>query len=95
VPAIVLLALLSRYTGGLTDRYGPRLPLVAGPAIAAAGFVLFVVPWSWASHWTTFLPATVVLELGLSILVPAVTTVALNSVESGTRGWPRRSTTMW
>jgi hypothetical protein len=37
VPAIVLMSLLSRYTGGLTDRYGARLPLVLGPAITAAG----------------------------------------------------------
>ena len=81
MPAIVLLALLSRYTGGLTDRYGPRLPLVVGPAIAAAGFALFVVPGSGGSYWMTFFPAAVVLGVGLSILVPAVTTVALNSVD--------------
>jgi hypothetical protein len=80
-----LLALLSRYTGGLTDRYGPRLPLVAEGHPTRhrrrGGFVLFVVPWIWGYHWTTFFPATVVVELGLSILVPAVTTVALNSVD--------------
>jgi hypothetical protein len=86
LPAIVLLALLSRYTGGLTDHYGPRLPLVARPAVAAAGFALFVVPGSGGSYWTTFFPATVVLGLGLSILVPAVTTVALNSVDVGHTG---------
>src|ERR671917_731296 len=83
VPAIVLMSLLSRYTGGLTDRYGPRLPLVLGPAIAAVGFLLFAVPGVQSgSYWTTFFPAAVVLGIGLSILVPAVTTVALNSVDA-------------
>ena len=86
VPAILLMSLLSRYTGGLTDRYGPRLPLVLGPAIAAAGFALFAVPGIGGSYWATFFPATIVLGIGLSILVPAVTTVALNSVDIGHSG---------
>jgi len=82
VPAILLMSVLSRYTGGLTDRYGPRLPLVLGPAIAAVGFFLFAVPGIQSgSYWTTFFPAALVLGVGLSILVPAVTTVALNSVD--------------
>ena len=82
VPAILIMSLLSRYTGGLTDRYGPRLPLVLGPAIAALGFLLFVVPGAESGpYWTTFFPAAVVLGVGLSILVPAVTTAALNSVD--------------
>lgn len=81
MPAIVLMSLLSRYTGGLTDRYGARLPLVLGPAIAAVGFALFALPGIGGSYWTTFFPAAVVMGLGLSILVPAVTTVTLNSVD--------------
>ncbi|HSL01590.1 MAG TPA: MFS transporter [Rubrobacteraceae bacterium] len=81
VPAIVLMSLLSRYTGGLTDRYGARLPLVLGPAIAAVGFALFALPGIGGSYWLTFFPAAVVLGFGLSILVPAVTTVTLNSVD--------------
>jgi EmrB/QacA subfamily drug resistance transporter len=81
VPAIVLVFILSRYTGGLTDRFGARFPLVLGPAIAAVGFALFAVPGIGGSYWTTFFPAAVILGVGLAILVPAVTTVALNSVE--------------
>jgi EmrB/QacA subfamily drug resistance transporter len=86
VPTFVLMTFLSRYTGGLTDRYGPRVPLVLGPAVAAVSFVLFAVPGLGGSYWTTFFPATVVLGVGLSIVVPAVTTVALNSVDVGRSG---------
>jgi EmrB/QacA subfamily drug resistance transporter len=82
VPTFVLMSLLSRYTGGLTDRYGARFPLVVGPTIAAVGFALFAVPGTRSgSYWTTFFPAAVVLGIGLSVLVPAVTTVALNAVD--------------
>lgn len=82
VPAIVLMFILSRYTGSLTDRFGARFPLVLGPSIAAVGFALFAVPGIGGSYWTTFFPAAVVLGIGLAVLVPAVTTVALNSVEA-------------
>jgi EmrB/QacA subfamily drug resistance transporter len=80
-PVVVIMFLLSRYTGSLADSFGPRLPLVMGSLVSAAGFVLFAVPGLGAAYWTTFFPAAVVLGVGLAILVPAVTTVALNSVE--------------
>ena len=82
VPAILVLSLLSRYVGALTDRYGARLPLVIGPAIAGVGFALFAVPGVEAgSYWTSYFPAAVVLGVGLAAQASAVTTVALNSVE--------------
>lgn len=82
VPVIVVMFILSRHTGSLADRFGARLPLVLGPAIAAVGFTLFAVPGIGGSYWTTFFPAAMVLGVGLAILVPAVTTVALNSVDA-------------
>jgi MFS family permease len=87
VPAILILSLLSRYTGSLTDRYGARFPLVLGPTIAAVGFALFALPGlKSGSYWITFFPAAVVLGVGLSLQAPAVTTVALNSVKASHSG---------
>ncbi len=87
LPAILLVSLLSRYVGGLTDRYGARLVLVVGSAIAAVGFALFTVPGvESGSYWTSFFPAAVVLGVGLSAQASAVTTVALNSVDAGRSG---------
>jgi EmrB/QacA subfamily drug resistance transporter len=87
VPAILLVSVLSRYVGALTDRYGARLLLVVGPAIAAVGFAMFALPGDGSgSYWTTFFPAAVVLGVGMAAQAPSVTTVALNSVDASRSG---------
>ena len=87
VPAILVLSLLSHYTGSLADRYGARFPLVLGPTIAAVGFAMFALPGvKSGSYWITFFPAALVLGVGLALQAPAVTTVALNSVKASHSG---------
>jgi hypothetical protein len=44
LPLILLLFFLSRWSGGLVARYGPKAPLIVGPLIAAGGFLLFALP---------------------------------------------------
>jgi EmrB/QacA subfamily drug resistance transporter len=81
LPFVIITFLMSRWTGGLVTQYGARLPLIVGPAIAAAGFVLFAIPGTEGSYWTTFFPAIVVLGFGMSFVIAPLTTTALNSVE--------------
>ncbi len=86
LPLVVLLASLSRWAGGLIDRYGANVPLVLGPLIAAGGFGLFAVPEVETSYWRTFFPAIVVLGLGLAITVAPLTTTVMNSVSTAHAG---------
>jgi EmrB/QacA subfamily drug resistance transporter len=80
LPFTLILALLSKWGGGLVDRFGARLPLMVGPTIVAGGFALLGVPGTSGSYWTTFFPPMVVLGLGLAVTVAPLTTTVLNSV---------------
>jgi EmrB/QacA subfamily drug resistance transporter len=86
LPLILLMFSLSGWSGGLVRRYGPKLPLVVGPLIAAAGFVLFAVPSAGATYWTGYFPAFIVLGCGMAVSVAPLTTVVMASVEQNHAG---------
>jgi EmrB/QacA subfamily drug resistance transporter len=86
LPFVVLMFSLSRWSGGLIERVGARLPLIVGPLIAAVGFAMFALPGLNASYWTGFLPAVLVLGFGMSIAVAPLTTTVMSSVSEEQAG---------
>lgn len=86
LPVIVLMFLLSRWSGGLVSRYGGKIPLIVGPLTVAAGFVLFALLSAGGNYWKTFFPASLLLGLGLAVTVAPLTTVVMGSVDSDHTG---------
>jgi EmrB/QacA subfamily drug resistance transporter len=79
LPMILVMFLLSRWSGGLVKRYGGKIPLIVGPTIVAAGFLLFALASFGGSYWHTYFPASLVVGFGMAITVAPLTTVVMNS----------------
>jgi EmrB/QacA subfamily drug resistance transporter len=86
LPFIGIMFALSGWAGRLVDRFGPRLPLMVGPVVAALGFALLAVPGVGADYWRAFFPAICVLGLGMSITVAPLTTTVMNAVGASLAG---------
>ncbi len=87
LPFSVIMGLGSRWSGGLVERFGPRPPLVLGPAITAVGYVMLGVSGNDPSYWTGFLPGMIVIGTGMTLSVAPLTTAVFDSApdeKSGT-----------
>ena len=86
VPFSVIVFVLSRWSGGLVQRYGAKLPLIVGPILTAGGFALFAVPGIGGSYWTTFFPAVVVMSLGMTLVISPLTTTVMGALPTQQSG---------
>jgi EmrB/QacA subfamily drug resistance transporter len=81
LPVTALMLLFSARVGALAQRIGPRLPLTAGPLLAAAGLLLLRRVGPGASYLTEVLPGALVFGAGLTLLVAPLTATVLDSAE--------------
>lgn len=89
LPFSFILAGLSRWAGGLVDRYGPRWPLIAGPALVGIGFLIMArvgLTAGPSQYWTTFFPGIIVFGLGMGVTVAPLTTTVMSA-------WPEHAGT--
>ena len=86
LPFILIMSFLSRWSGGLVARYGPKLPLIVGPVITAVGYLLFLLPGIGGNYWINFFPPVVILGLGMAVTVAPLTTTVMNSIAQNRAG---------
>ncbi|MTI21666.1 DHA2 family efflux MFS transporter permease subunit [Fulvivirga sp. RKSG066] len=89
LPFGLLIAFMSRWSGAWADRVGVRPPLIIGPALTAIGFYLFSIPdltTGPSEFWSTYLPAIIVLGVGMGITVAPLTTAVMGAVPQKNTG---------
>jgi MFS family permease len=80
LPMSILLALTAPQAGRLTDRFGGRTLLVAGPVLMAIGLAGTAVVTSLSATWATFVIPLACYGLGMGLVTAPSLTVAMNDV---------------
>ena len=86
LPVTVLLFVLSRFTGRLSARFGPRLFMGAGPLVAAVGVLLLARLGEEVDYVVDVLPAMLLFGLGLALTVAPLTATVLADARRGDSG---------
>jgi predicted MFS family arabinose efflux permease len=79
LPLALIMGFGASFAGALSDRFGPRLSLTAGPLIAACGLALLAFADLGKSYWLGVFPAIGVLAVGMTITVPPLTSTVMAS----------------
>ncbi|MFI7494868.1 MFS transporter [Kocuria sp. M4R2S49] len=86
LPVTVLMLLLSPSAGALAHRAGPRLPMTAGPLIAALGVLLLGRAGPGAHYLLEVLLPAAVFGAGLTLLVTPLTATVLGALPTEQAG---------
>jgi EmrB/QacA subfamily drug resistance transporter len=86
LPTTVVMFFLSRRTGRLADRYGPRMFMGGGPLVAACGLLLLERVGSDPNYLTDLLPGLLVFAIGLALTVAPLTATVLADADESNAG---------
>jgi EmrB/QacA subfamily drug resistance transporter len=89
LPFTILMALIARKVGALSDKWGSRNFLIAGPFVTAIGFVMLGLVGKTngiEDFWTTFFPGILLFGLGMSITVVPLTSTVMLSIGNDQAG---------
>ncbi|HET9343642.1 MAG TPA: MFS transporter [Candidatus Eremiobacteraceae bacterium] len=86
LPFIAIIFTLSPIAGALMPKIGARVMLVVGPLVVAAGFVLLGLAGGHIDYWTAYLPAIVVIGIGMGFTVAPLTTTAIDAADADQMG---------
>ena len=86
LPVTLVMFSLSRRSGALADRLGPRLFMGAGPLVSAGGILLLARVGRHVAYLTDLLPALLVFALGLSLTVAPLTATVLADADEHDAG---------
>jgi EmrB/QacA subfamily drug resistance transporter len=86
LPVTLVMFALSRQTGRLSARYGPRAFMAAGPLLGGASLLALARLPSGLDYWVDLLPPLLGFALGLTLTVAPLTTTVLADAGPGDAG---------
>jgi EmrB/QacA subfamily drug resistance transporter len=86
LPTTLVMFALSKQSGRLADRLGPRWFMGFGPLVAAAGLAMLSRIDATVDYWTDILPPLLVFSLGLSATVAPLTATVLADADESNAG---------
>ncbi|MEJ2492721.1 MAG: MFS transporter [Ignavibacteriaceae bacterium] len=89
LPFAILISGLSRFSGIFSDKFGARLPLIAGSFLAGLGLLFFTFPGLTGGakdYWTTYFPGILILGIGMGIVVAPLTATVMECVPKDKTG---------
>jgi EmrB/QacA subfamily drug resistance transporter len=86
IPSTLVMFSLSKRTGRMADRYGPRLFMGLGPLVAAVGVALMLRLDQHINYWIDLLPALLIFSLGLVCTVAPLTATVLADADEENAG---------
>ena len=86
LPMTAVIFALSKRFGMLSDRFGTRPLLIAGPVVTGLGLLLLAFAGASPSYAADLLPGVLLFGLGLAVCVAALTATVLGAVDPASAG---------